>query len=136
MELNLLSLRNNFAPTGMNLSVQMAQAVALHDTMITLLMCTHKQSFKLVTNAQEKIFNRNKVARVSKVIYVLLFLTNIIYAGFFFFSFSFDSLRALKKRKQLKMIRVKKGKAKTKKFSFPLMSQAAMFFLQNMGRCD
>ena len=68
----------------------MAQVVAFHDTMATLLMCTHKQSFELVTNAQEKIFNKNKVARVSKVIYVLLFLTNIIYA-------EFDSLRALKK---------------------------------------
>ena len=76
----------------MNSSVQMAQAVALQDTTTTLLMCTHKQSFELVTNAQEKIFSRNKVVRVSKVIYVLLFLTNIIYAEFFF-----DSLRALKK---------------------------------------
>ena len=69
----------------MNPSVQMAQVVAFQDTMATPLMCTHKQSFELVTNAQEKIFNKNKVARVSKVIYVLLFLTNIIYAGFFFF---------------------------------------------------
>ena len=82
-ELNPLSLRRDFAPTGMNLSVQMAQAVALQDTTATMLMCTHKQSFELVTNAQKKIFNRNKVARVSKVIYVLLFLTNIIYAEFF-----------------------------------------------------
>ena len=34
------------------------------------------------------------------------------------------------------MIRVKKGKEKTKEFSFSLMSQAAMYFLQNMGRCS
>ena len=34
------------------------------------------------------------------------------------------------------MIKVKKGLAKTKEFSFPLMSQAVMFFLQNMGRCS
>ena len=74
----------------MNSSMQMAQAVAVQDTMATLLMCTHKQSFELVTNVQEKIFSKNKVARVSKVIYVLLFLTNITYA-------EFDSLRALKK---------------------------------------
>ena len=33
------------------------------------------------------------------------------------------------------MIRVKKGKAKTNEFSFPLMSQAAMYFLQNMEMC-
>ena len=65
----------------MNLSVQMAQVVALQDTTTTLLMCTHKQSFELVTNAQEKIFSKNKVARVSKVIY-FLFLTNIIYVEF------------------------------------------------------
>ena len=83
---------------------------------------------------KRKFSAENKVARVSKVIYFLLFLTNIIYAEIFFF-FLFDSLRALKKRKKLKMIRVKKGKAKTKEFSFPLMSQAAMYFLQNMGRC-
>ena len=57
-------------------------------------MYTHKQSFKLITNAQEKIFSRNKVAKVSKVIYVLLFLTYIIYAYFFFFLIVF---RALKK---------------------------------------
>ncbi len=31
--------------------------------------------------------------------------------------------------------KVKKGKEKTKEFSFSLMSQAAMYFLQNMGRC-
>ena len=78
----------------MNLLVQMAQTVALQDTTATLLMYTHKQNFELVTNVQKKIFSRNKVARVSKVIYVLLFLTNIIYVEFFFFFFS---LRALKK---------------------------------------
>ena len=59
----------------------MTQAVALQDTMATLLMCTHKQSFELGTNAQEKIFSKNKVTRVSKVIF-FLFLTNIIYVGF------------------------------------------------------
>ena len=48
-------------------------------------MYTHKQNFELVTNVQKKIFSRNKVVRVSKVIYVLLFLTNIIYVEFFFF---------------------------------------------------
>ena len=67
MELNPLSLRSDFAPTRMNLSVQMTQVVALQDTTTTLLMCTHKQSFELVTNAQEKIFSKNKVARVSKI---------------------------------------------------------------------
>ena len=67
MELNPLSLRSDFAPTRMNLSVQMAQVVAFQDTTTTLLMCTHKQSFELVTNAQEKIFSKNKVARVSKI---------------------------------------------------------------------
>ena len=74
----------------MNLLVQMAQAVAFQDTTATPLMCTYKQSFKLITNAQEQIFSRNKVAKVSKVIYVLLFLTYIIYAEFFYFFF--DSL--------------------------------------------
>ena len=39
---------------------------------------------------RENFQQKNKVARVSKVIYVLLFLTNIIYA-------EFDSLRSLKK---------------------------------------
>ena len=39
---------------------------------------------------KRKFSTKNKVAKVSKVIYVLLFLTNIIYA-------EFDSLRALKK---------------------------------------
>ena len=34
------------------------------------------------------------------------------------------------------MIRVKKGKAKTKEFYFPLMSQATMYFLQNMEMCN
>ena len=60
MKLNPLFLRSDFAPTGMNLSVQMAQVVAFQDTMATLLMCTHKQSFELVTNAQENIFNKTK----------------------------------------------------------------------------
>lgn len=32
----------------MTLSVQMAQAVALQDTTVVLLMCTHKQNFELV----------------------------------------------------------------------------------------
>ena len=82
MELNPLSLRSDFAPTRMNQSVQMTQVVALQDTTATLLMCTHKQSFELVTNAQEKIFSKNKVARVPKVIYVFFFLTNIIYVEF------------------------------------------------------
>ena len=68
----------------MNPSVQMAQVVAFQDTTATLLRCTHKQSFELITNAQEKIFSKNKVARVLKVIHVLLFLTNIIYAEIFF----------------------------------------------------
>ena len=66
MELNPLSLRSDFAPTGMNLLVQMAQAIAFQDTTGTLLMCTHKQNFELVTNAQEKIFNKNRGAKVSK----------------------------------------------------------------------
>ena len=39
---------------------------------------------------KRKFLAKNKVARGSKVIYVLLFLTNILYA-------EFDSLRALKK---------------------------------------
>ena len=39
---------------------------------------------------KENFQQKNKVTRVSKVIYVLLFLTNIIYA-------EFDSLRSLKK---------------------------------------
>ena len=60
MELNPLSLRSDFAPTRMNLSVQMTQVVALQDTTTTLLMCTHKQSFELVTNAQEKIFSKKQ----------------------------------------------------------------------------
>ena len=38
---------------------------------------------------KRKFSTKNKVAKVSKVIYVSLFLTNIIYA-------EFDSLRALK----------------------------------------
>ena len=69
MVINPLSLRSDFTYTGMNLLVQMAQAVTLQDTMATLLMCTHKQSFELGTNAQEKIFSKNKVTRVSKVIF-------------------------------------------------------------------
>ena len=56
----------------------------------------------------------------------LLFLTNILYA-------EFDSLRALKKE-VAKDDQSEKGKVKTNEFSFPLMSQAAMYFLQNMGR--
>lgn len=43
MALNPRSLRSDFAPIGMNSSVQMAQVVALQNT-TTLLMCTHKQS--------------------------------------------------------------------------------------------
>ena len=67
MELNPLSLKSDFAPTGMNMLVQMAQTVTLQDTTATLLMCTHKQSFELVTNAQEKIFRKkNREAQVSK----------------------------------------------------------------------
>ena len=66
MEINPLSLRSDFAPTRMNLLVQMAQAVAFQDITATLLMCTYKQNFKLITNAQEKIFNKNRGAKVSK----------------------------------------------------------------------
>ena len=49
---------------------------------------------------------------------------------------NFDSLRALKKKKEVaKDDQSEKEKEKTKEFPFPLMSQAAMYFLQNMGRC-
>ena len=75
---------------------------------------------------KRKFSIENKVARISKVIHVLLFLTNIIYA-------KFDSLRALKKEVD-KDDQSEKGKAKTKEFSFPLMSQAAMYFLQKHGK--
>ena len=80
----------------MNLLVQMAQAVAFQDITATLLMCTYKQNFKLITNAQEKIFNKNRGAKVSKKYVFLLFSTNLIYA-------EFDSLRE-----------------KTKEFFFPI----------------
>ena len=53
-------------------------------------MCTHKQSFELVTNAQEKIFSKRQRSKSIKVISVLLFSTNLIFA-------EFDNLRALKK---------------------------------------
>ena len=66
MVINPLSLRSDFTYTGMNLLVQMAQAVAFQDITATLLMCTYKQNFKLITNAQEKIFNKNRGAKVSK----------------------------------------------------------------------
>ena len=66
MVINPLSLRSDFTYTGMNLLVQMAQAVAFQDTMATLLMCTYKQNFKLITNAQEKIFSKNRGGKVSK----------------------------------------------------------------------
>ena len=45
----------------------------------------------------------------------------------------FDSLSALKKE-VAKDDQSKKVKAKTKEFSFPLMSQAAMYFLQKHGK--
>ena len=41
----------------MNLLVQMIQAVALQNTTTTLLMCIHKQSFELIANAEEKVFD-------------------------------------------------------------------------------
>ena len=41
----------------MNLLVQMVQAVALQNTTTTLLMCIHKQSFELIANAEEKVFD-------------------------------------------------------------------------------
>ena len=49
---------------------------------------------------------------------------------------NFDGPRALKRKKEIaKDEQSEKGKAKTKEFSFLLMSQAAMYFLQNIGRC-
>ena len=66
MVINPLSLRSDFTHTRMNLLVQMAQAVAFQDTTATPLMCIYKQSFKLITNAQEKIFNKNRGGKVSK----------------------------------------------------------------------
>ena len=50
----------------MNPLVQMAHAVVFQDTTAILLMCTHKQNFELITNAQEKIFSKNRGAKVSK----------------------------------------------------------------------
>ena len=41
----------------MNLLVQMIQAVALQNTTTTLLMCIDKQSFELIANAEEKVFD-------------------------------------------------------------------------------
>ena len=35
----------------------MIQAVALQNTTTTLLMCIHKQSFELIANAEEKVFD-------------------------------------------------------------------------------
>ena len=35
----------------------MVQAVALQNTTTTLLMCIHKQSFELIANAEEKVFD-------------------------------------------------------------------------------
>ena len=55
MELNPLSLRNYFASTRMH----MAQAVTLQDITTTLLVCTHKQSFELISNAQRENFQYN-----------------------------------------------------------------------------
>ena len=61
----------------MNPSVQMAQAVAFQDTMATLLMYTYKQSFELKCP-------RENFQQKQSMIYVLLYLTNIIYAVFLF----------------------------------------------------
>ena len=37
----------------------MAQAVAFQDITTTLLVCTHKQSFELISNAQRENFQYN-----------------------------------------------------------------------------
>ena len=55
-ELNPLSLRSDFAPTRMTLLMQMAQAIVLQDTMTTLLVCTYKQSFELILDAQRESY--------------------------------------------------------------------------------
>ena len=78
MELNSLSLRSDFASTGMNLSVKMAQAVALQDTTTTLLMCTHKQSFELITNFQEIFFSKRQRSKSIKVISIFIKEVNSI----------------------------------------------------------
>ena len=63
----------------MNPLVQIAQVVALQDTTAILLMCAHKQSFELVTNAQEKIFDIETKKKISMSFLFFLLGINFIY---------------------------------------------------------